>query len=102
MKLIYTTASLILASVGAIAATGPHNLSIACNRLASLYHELTIFPNSTNYTFQATNFWDQRSDLLPACIFLPSDVGHVIAAVKIFHQENAQFAIRGGGHMNVS
>lgn len=85
------------------AAAGPTSATpaITCNRLASLYSELTIFPESTNYTFQATNFWDKRSDLLPACIFLPTNVDHVVSALKIFHQEDTQFAVRGGGHMNV-
>ena len=91
-----------LAASVAAAAAASNSSSTACNRLADLYTELTLFPNSTNYTFQATNFWDKRSDLLPTCIFLPTDVDHIVSAVKIFHDEDAQFAIRGGGHMNVS
>ncbi|RMZ77570.1 hypothetical protein DV737_g4251, partial [Chaetothyriales sp. CBS 132003] len=74
--------------------------STACDRLASLFSEITLFPNSTNYTTQATNFWDKRSDLDPTCIFLPENADHVVSAVKIFHQEDAEFSIRGGGHMN--
>jgi len=89
-----------LAASVAAAAAASNSSSTACNRLADLYTELTLFPNSTNYTFQATNFWDKRSDLLPTCIFLPTDVDHIVSAVKIFHDEDAQFAIRGGGHMN--
>ncbi len=92
----------LAASVAAAAAAASNSSSTACTRLADLYTELTLFPNSTNYTFQATNFWDKRSDLLPTCIFLPTNVDQVVSAVKIFHQEDAQFAIRGGGHMNAS
>jgi hypothetical protein len=79
--------------------------SVACAELASVYSEFTVFPSSTNgpknYTFQVTNFWDKRSDLEPTCVFIPSNAAQVSSGVKIFHKHGAQFAVRGGGHMNV-
>ena len=75
--------------------------SCACTHLTSKYGSLVIAPNSTQYTAEATDFWDVRSDLLPLCIFMPAKADQVAEAVSIFVSCGAQFAIRGGGHMNV-
>lgn len=73
----------------------------ACAKL-SLSFAGVISPNGTNYTVQAADrYWDIRADLSPACIFLPSTPKQVAEAVSIFESCNAQFAVRGGGHMNV-
>ncbi|TVY73440.1 putative FAD-linked oxidoreductase, partial [Lachnellula suecica] len=70
----------------------------ACTQLAAKYEILTS--NSTNYTAEATNQWDIKSNLLPGCIYLPTNADEVADAVSIFVSCGAQFAIRGGGHMN--
>jgi hypothetical protein len=75
--------------------------SCACAHLTSKYGNLVLAPNSTQYTAEATDFWDVRSDLLPRCIFLPAKADQVAEAVSTFVSCGAQFAIRGGGHMNV-
>ena len=75
--------------------------SCACTQLASNYGSLVLFSNSTNYTAEAMNYWDVRADLLPGCIFMPSEADQVADAVSTFTSCGAQFAIRGGGHMNV-
>lgn len=38
----------------------------------------------------------------PACIFLPSSAVEVAQTVSIMNKCDCEFAIRGGGHMNVS
>ena len=75
--------------------------SCACSQLASNYGSLVITSNSANYTAEATDYWDIRADLLPGCIFMPLDADQVADAVSTFTSCGAQFAIRGGGHMNV-
>jgi hypothetical protein len=95
-----TTSSCITTSLGYFQAS---NSSVcACSQLQSLYPSALLTPESANYTAEATNFWDIRSNLSPACIFLPSIADQVEKAVRIFNKCNAPFAIRGGGHMNVS
>ncbi|KAL6400089.1 FAD binding domain-containing protein [Ilyonectria robusta] len=59
----------------------------------------TLFPNSTAYETQRINVWDKRSNLNPACIYMPSSANDVAKAVEIFHTCNAPFAVKGGGHM---
>lgn len=62
-----------------------------------------ITPNCATYTVQAADaHWDVRADLSPACIFLPSTANEISKALEIFRTCDAQFAVRGGGHMNVS
>lgn len=74
----------------------------ACTQLAATYGDLLITSDSSDYTAEATAYWDLRADLLPQCIFMPTDATQVAAAVSTFTSCGAQFAIRGGGHMNVS
>lgn len=76
--------------------------SCACNTLSHTFKDV-IFPNNSSYTTQvADKYWDVRANLSPACIFLPSSADEVSKAISIFGSCNAQFAVRGGGHMNVS
>ncbi|PMD31866.1 FAD-binding domain-containing protein [Hyaloscypha variabilis F] len=93
----------------AAAVTSAQNLTIAnltagancaCTQLASTYGGQVLTSNSTNYTAEATDYWDIRADLLPGCIFSPANADEVAAAVSTFTSCGAQFAIRGGGHMN--
>ncbi|GKZ78877.1 hypothetical protein AnigIFM56816_002707 [Aspergillus niger] len=72
----------------------------ACTKLAGLYSNLVLYPESANYTSQATSYWDIRADLDPACIFLPTSAEQVADAVGLFATCGTQFAVRGGGHMN--
>lgn len=74
----------------------------ACNQLEAAYPDALLRPNSTDYNTQRINVWDKRSNLSPACIFLPKTTESAAAAIGIFNNCGAQFAIRGGGHMNVS
>ncbi|KAJ5689372.1 hypothetical protein N7462_003764 [Penicillium macrosclerotiorum] len=74
--------------------------SCACAKLSRTYTGV-IYPQSSNYTAQAADaYWDIRADLSPACIFLPETADGVSNALQIFGSCDAQFAVRGGGHMN--
>lgn len=75
--------------------------SCACSQLMTQYGPEVLGVNSTSYTAEATNYWDVRANLSPSCIFLPTDADQVANAVAIISSCGAQFAIRGGGHMNV-
>jgi FAD/FMN-containing dehydrogenase len=102
MKLSTHALLAIAASTGTLALTVSSSVQNACAQLQSTYPEELLMPNSSDYESERINFWDKRSNMEPACIFLPTTVDAVADAVTIFHKEKAQFAIRGGGHMNVS
>ncbi|GAP92497.1 putative FAD binding domain-containing protein [Rosellinia necatrix] len=74
--------------------------SCACSELTTQYGSEILGVDSTNYTTEITNYWDIRANLSPSCIFLPADADQVANAVSIISSCGAQFAIRGGGHMN--
>lgn len=81
----------------------PKGASCACAKLAHAIPQGFILPGSQNYTTQATDsYWDIRADLSPACIVIPSTASQVSQAVRIIGTCQAKFAVRGGGHMNVS
>jgi hypothetical protein len=97
-------------SLLAAVATSAQNITIAdlstgakcaCTQLASNYGSLVLTSNSTTYTEEVTDYWDVRADLLPRCVFMPTQADQVADAVLAFISCGAQFAIRGGGHMNV-
>jgi hypothetical protein len=76
--------------------------SCACKRLSRTFDGV-IFPKNASYTEQAADkYWDIRADLSPACVFLPASADEVSKAMSLFNSCNAQFAVRGGGHMNAS
>ncbi|KAH6880694.1 FAD binding domain-containing protein [Thelonectria olida] len=72
----------------------------ACEKLSAKYGNEILTSDSTNYTEEATAYWDIRSDLSPKCIFLPKAADEVADAISIVYSCGTQFAIRGGGHMN--
>ncbi|KAB8305188.1 hypothetical protein EYC80_004478 [Monilinia laxa] len=72
----------------------------ACSQLSTSYSENLFFPNNANYTHYNLEAWDKRTNADPACIFRPVTADQVAAGVGIINTCDAQFAIRGGGHMN--
>ncbi|KAI1119901.1 FAD binding domain protein [Nemania abortiva] len=72
----------------------------ACEQLAATFDDAVIMADSADYEKESLNFWDIRAVLQPKCIVLPEDPSQVSTAVSILISCGAQFAIRGGGHMN--
>ncbi|KAL4861792.1 hypothetical protein BDV12DRAFT_59347 [Aspergillus spectabilis] len=101
-----TIATAMLASATSSTATidpsAAKHVACACLRLSHSFPKRIIYPGSENYTTQATDaYWDKRAALSPACIVVPNTADEVATAVDVISSCNAQFAIRGGGHMNV-
>lgn len=62
-----------------------------------------ILPGSASYTTQTVDsYWDVRVGLSPACVVVPYIAAEVSQAVNIINERQANFAVCGGGHMNVS
>lgn len=104
-----TGSTVSIASISTSISTPSGTLAItkaeqcACKKLARTFQSSVIFPGQANYTEQTVDsYWDVRADLSPACVLVPETVSAVASAMKIFGSCNAQFAVRGGGHMNVS
>lgn len=75
----------------------------ACTKLASQFPPSSVlFSNSTGYTDETLAYWDRRAVLDPRCIFLPASAEQVATGMDMISSCGAQFAVRAGGHMNVS
>lgn len=74
----------------------------ACTELSAEFGDLLLSINSSDYTTQAEDFYDIRAVLQPGCIFMPTNADQVASGMSIIASCGAQFAIRAGGHMNVS
>ncbi|KAI9147354.1 putative fad binding domain-containing protein [Paramyrothecium foliicola] len=72
----------------------------ACSKLSKLLPDSVLPPDSANYTAETKKFWDRRSAVSPACIVFPSKADDVAKVLPVLNACEAQFAIRGGGHMN--
>ncbi|KAH8890360.1 putative FAD-binding oxidoreductase [Thozetella sp. PMI_491] len=75
-------------------------LRCPCTQLQSQFPGQVLTSDSANYTAERTAYWDVRSDQSPTCIFLPTEASQVAAAMGILQSNKAEFAVRGGGHMN--
>lgn len=74
----------------------------ACSELSQKHPESVLLPTSASFLNETLNYWDVRSAVAPACMFFPGSADEVAEALSILTTCEAQFAIRGGGHMNVS
>ena len=74
----------------------------ACGMLNTLFRGKVHFPGSSNYTAEATHYWDLKESLSPKCVFVPANSHDVAKGVVTLNVCKSQFAVRGGGHMPVS
>jgi hypothetical protein len=79
------------------ATTGGTEADCACQGLGN-----AILPSDAEYANQTKAYWDARANMNPTCVYLPESTQDVASAVKILYDCGSPFAIRGGGHMNVS
>ncbi|KAF7627996.1 putative FAD-binding oxidoreductase [Aspergillus flavus] len=94
-----TTGSSISTPSGNVQIT--KNEQCACRKLTQSFGRSVILPGQKNYTQQTVDdYWDIRAVLSPACVFVPDTADAVASALQILSACNAQFAVRGGGHMN--
>ncbi|PSK40038.1 hypothetical protein B9Z65_7978 [Elsinoe australis] len=81
-------------------APAPKGPSCACGQLQAVNPANYLNPTCAGFEKENLRVWDKRSNQMPACIFLPSTAEEATAAIGILNTCNAQFAMRGGGHMN--
>lgn len=110
-----STSLRLLATAGLAAVTkassSPDNIAVsldsgaecACTKLGARFNGSSVlFANSMGYTDETRAYWDKRAVMYPRCIFLPQTADEIATAMATISACDAQFAIRGGGHMNVS
>ncbi|KAL6234349.1 hypothetical protein BDW75DRAFT_168325 [Aspergillus navahoensis] len=89
-----------LSLAGSSLATDP-NGTYGCAALKSKIPNSLFERNSTVYNYESNNFWSNTEIMSPACVFRPESAAELGTAIKLLKESNAQFAVRGGGHMGI-
>ena len=75
--------------------------SAGCSALKGQVNSALFYPNSAVYEYEAQNFWSNTEIMSPGCVFRPQSSAQLGQGVKALVDANAQFAVRGGGHMGI-
>lgn len=73
----------------------------ACSVLAAVAKNKIFAPETDVYEYEKTQFWSNTQLLDPGCVFRPQSAEDVAAGIKALADNNASFAVRGGGHMGI-
>ncbi|KAJ5246364.1 hypothetical protein N7468_001347 [Penicillium chermesinum] len=75
--------------------------SSGCSALHRSLPSSVFAKGSSVYNYEAQNFWSNTEIMSPACVFRPQSSGQLAKGLKALVHEEAQFAVRGGGHMGI-
>lgn len=75
--------------------------SAGCKTLNKSLSSAVFAPSSTVYQYEAQNFWSNTEIMSPGCVFRPQSAEELSQGVKALVKAEAQFAVRGGGHMGI-
>ncbi|GFN16475.1 hypothetical protein AtubIFM55763_010310 [Aspergillus tubingensis] len=75
--------------------------SAGCKTLNKSLSSAVFAPSSTVYQYEAQNFWSNTEIMSPGCVFRPQSAEELSQGVKALVDAEAQFAVRGGGHMGI-
>lgn len=82
-------------------ATAAPNVSAGCRALQTLLENSLFFVSSSVYKYEAANFWSNTELMAPGCVFRPQSSAQLAEGIVALGNANAQFAVRGGGHMGI-
>ncbi|KAJ6184983.1 hypothetical protein N7519_006284 [Penicillium mononematosum] len=95
----------VLSLAGVVAASTPANacpnVSVACKALQAPLGDSLFFADSSVYKYEAANFWSNTELMAPGCVFRPQSSAQLADGIVALANANAQFAVRGGGHMGI-
>ncbi|KAH8681692.1 hypothetical protein BX600DRAFT_429611 [Xylariales sp. PMI_506] len=97
----YSRVLLAAASVGSIVVQAACANLTGCAALQVSYPTKVFYPGSEVYDYESTNFWSNTEILSPACVFRPETADDVAGAITTARTVEAEFAVRGGGHMGI-
>ncbi|KGO52166.1 FAD linked oxidase, N-terminal [Penicillium expansum] len=94
---MFSLAGIVAASM----ATAAPNVSAGCRALQTLLENSLFFVSSSVYKYEAANFWSNTELMAPGCVFRPQSSAQLAEGIVALGNANAQFAVRGGGHMGI-
>jgi hypothetical protein len=87
------------ASLSIPAITTSLNISAGCQTLQTPLGDSLFFSDSSVYQYEAANFWSNTELMAPGCVFRPRSSAQLADGLAALAKANAEFAVRGGGHM---
>lgn len=88
------------ATVPSVPITSPH-VSTGCQALRAPLGDALFMKNSAVYKYEAGNFWSNTEIMAPGCVFRPRSSRQLAEGIGALVGANAEFAVRGGGHMGI-
>lgn len=79
------------------------NASVApgCQALGDKLSDAVFYSGSPVYSYESQEFWSNTEKMSPGCIFRPQSSSQLAQGLGQLVDVNAQFAVRGGGHMGI-
>ncbi|KAJ5757808.1 uncharacterized protein N7511_006502 [Penicillium nucicola] len=109
MRVTTAVLSLVAAASGsALASTSvpavpvtTSSASVGCQALKKSLGNALFFKSTPVYNYEAANFWSNTEIMAPGCVFRPQSSQQLAEGIKALSGANAEFAVRGGGHMGI-
>ncbi|CAI7655111.1 unnamed protein product [Penicillium palitans] len=101
MRIPLATFSLVGVIAASTAAATSPNVAAGCKALQTPLGDSLFFASSRVYKYEAANFWSNTELMAPGCVFRPQSSAQLAEGIVALANANAQFAVRGGGHMGI-
>lgn len=88
-------------AVAMVAANSTPSVNSGCHALAKPLSDAVFYHNSDVYKYESQNFWSNTEILSPRCVFRPQSSRQLAEGLQALVGANAEFAVRGGGHMGI-
>lgn len=93
--------SVALPLAGGLATVAANSVSAGCRALTKPLGDAVFSRNTEVYKYESKNFWSNTEILSPACVFRPQSTEQLAEGLDALVHANADFAVRGGGHMGI-
>jgi hypothetical protein len=103
-ELTMRLASVVLpltSSIATVAAGSTKSVSAGCHALTKPLGDAVFFRNSPVYKYESKKFWSNTELMSPGCVFRPQSSHQLAEGLEALVGANAEFAVRGGGHMGI-
>lgn len=95
------SASAAAVTADSLAVRTSPSVGAGCKALQKPLSDAVFLPKTNVYDYEAQNFWSNTEIMAPGCVFRPKSSEELAKGLKALVAANAEFAVRGGGHMGI-
>ncbi|KAJ5546162.1 hypothetical protein N7494_003747 [Penicillium frequentans] len=95
------SASAAAVTADSLAVRTSPSVGAGCKALQKPLGDAVFLPKTNVYDYEAQNFWSNTEIMAPGCVFRPKSSEELATGLKALVAANAEFAVRGGGHMGI-